>query len=110
MHIEKEITLDCSKFSNENIFYDELIPIFGFPDFFGRNINALIDCLSGLRYPEEGMIKVNVTKNGSLLLILKNYSSADDVAQKILMYAVEFVNFRSRQKHLVPAILLCLEC
>lgn len=109
MHIEKEITLDCSKFSNENIFYDEIIPIFGFPDFFGRNINALIDCLSGLRYPEEGMIKVNVTKNGSLLLILKNYSLADDIVQKTLMFSVESVNYRSQQDQLEPAILLCLE-
>ncbi len=109
MHIEKSVTLDCSKFINEGVFYDELIGVFGFPNFFGRNIHALIDCLSGLRYPEEGMIKVNITKTGTLLLKLKNYSLADDTTQKILMFSVESVNSRAQQEQLSPPILLCLE-
>lgn len=36
---------------------------FGFPDFYGANVNALIDCWTSLRFPEDGMVEITIEDN-----------------------------------------------
>ena len=50
------VRLDGANISNWMSFHDECQLAFGFPDFYGRNMNAWVDCLSYLR-DEEGMSK-----------------------------------------------------
>lgn len=43
------VRLDGSRIENWTTFHDACRTAFGFPDFYGRNMDAWIDCLSGLR-------------------------------------------------------------
>ena len=108
MKIEKCINLDFLAIKNTDELYDSLSKKLGFPDFFGRNINALIDCLSGLRYPEEGMISVNVSNKGCLSLNISNFSQSTELLKNIIIFSVGAVNKRYAEKGLEPALLLCL--
>ncbi|KAA8993836.1 barstar family protein [Affinibrenneria salicis] len=107
MRVEKSITLNFSSIKTVDELYDELSLKLGFPDFFGRNIDAVIDCMFGVRYPDEGMIKVNVSEDGCLSLNIKNFSSADVKLKDSIIHIVEYVNYKYQFKGLEPAILLC---
>jgi len=48
-------------------FHDQCSAVFGFPDFYGRNMNAWVDCLSYLR-DDDGMCKF-VLKPDEMLTI-----------------------------------------
>lgn len=41
----KTYVLDSARFSDVESFYDEVSAIFGFPEYFGRNLDAMADCL-----------------------------------------------------------------
>jgi RNAse (barnase) inhibitor barstar len=43
------VSLDGAKITDWPAFHRESQAAFGFPDFYGRNMSAWIDCLSGLR-------------------------------------------------------------
>lgn len=43
-----QYTLDASRFNGMETFYDEVIRTFSFPDHFGRNLDALYDCLTDI--------------------------------------------------------------
>lgn len=44
----KEIHLDCSKITDKASFHDEISAALSFPDYYGRNLDALYDCLAEL--------------------------------------------------------------
>jgi RNAse (barnase) inhibitor barstar len=50
------VRLDGEKINSWDAFHSESQAAFGFPDFYGRNIDAWIDCLSTLR-ENDGMTK-----------------------------------------------------
>ena len=58
----KTIQIDCKGLKEKDlhlVFKEKL----GFPDFYGMNWNALIDCLSYLREPEAEMTKVSLEED-----------------------------------------------
>jgi len=44
----KTVHVDASKIADWESFYDAFATAFGFPEFFGRNMDAWIDCMSSL--------------------------------------------------------------
>lgn len=48
------VQLDARKISDWHSFHAECQAVFGFPEFYGHNMDAWIDCLSDLR-EEDGM-------------------------------------------------------
>lgn len=46
-----QVTLDTSRIRDWESFHDVSMQTFGFPDFYGRNMDAWIDCLT---YLDEG--------------------------------------------------------
>jgi RNAse (barnase) inhibitor barstar len=48
------VRLDGREIIDWNAFHDACKRTFGFPEFYGRNMDAWIDCLSGLR-DDDGM-------------------------------------------------------
>jgi RNAse (barnase) inhibitor barstar len=45
---------DAASWSTLDLFHDEVSRTLGFPDYYGRNLDALSDCLSDLEVPEVG--------------------------------------------------------
>lgn len=49
-------------------FHDVFAEALGFPDFYGRNMNAWVDCLKYRESPGDGMANVNVEPGDTLVL------------------------------------------
>ena len=70
---------------------------FGFPDFYGKNLNAWIDCLTYLDEPDAGMSTVHVLPGQTLTLAIENAKSFKERCPDLFMALVEcvaFVNWR----------------
>ena len=77
-------------------FHSECEKVFGFPDFYGRNMNAWVDCLSYLR-DDDGMSKF-VLKENEVLTIEVQHSdklraAAPDIVEE-LQFCVAMINER----------------
>ena len=69
----------------------------GFPDFYGQNMNAWIDCMTSVDAPEEKMSSVNAPENGMLILVMLSVQDFKKRCPEIfdaLIDGVAFVNFR----------------
>jgi hypothetical protein len=85
--------------------------VFGFPDFYGRNMDAWIDCMTDLDDPSTGMTQVSVGKGDMVVL------SVDDAADFLrrcpeqhdtLIECAAFVNFRRVEMGQAPVLALLL--
>lgn len=86
-----------------------LMDSFGFPEFYGRNFPALVDCWSSLRHPSHELSKLHLdSMEDSLELTLLDMSSCGDEVVRTLISAVELVNQRAAQNDLSPVIKLVL--
>lgn len=71
-------------------FHDVFSEVMGFPDFYGRNMNAWVDCMTSLDSPAEGMSKI--------------YCVSPDV---VVLHLTDVENFKSRCHELYDAIVEC---
>lgn len=82
---------------------------FGFPDFYGNNFPALVDCWSSLRYPDDGMSTVVLGgTEDQLELRVDGLASCPEEVIRTLISAVEAVNARAELNGLDEVILLAL--
>jgi len=49
----KQYIIDGNNFTGVETFYDEVTKVFSFPEYFGRNLDALYDSLSDIGEPIE---------------------------------------------------------
>ena len=90
------IKIDFSNIETLDDLHDVLFKTFGFPDFYGRNIHALIDCISSIRYPEEGMTSFFLASDEFLLIRTKKMGEVEDSIAKFFIYAIECLNRREQ--------------
>ncbi len=82
---------------------------FGFPEFYGNNVNALIDCLSDLRYPEYGMSKFHLDSLDDVLLLeIKNLPNRDPLIINHFLTAIQGVHDKNLYADRTPSIHLIL--
>lgn len=72
----KEITINFDYLSKEGLLR-VLKEVLGFPDFFGMNWDALIDCVSYMRQPEAELSKVFLDDDEVLIINCKNLLQAN---------------------------------
>jgi hypothetical protein len=95
--MEYIVEIDCEKIVNWESFHDEFFLKMGFPDFYGRNMNAWIDCMSSLSDPEDGMTTIHCSKGGVVTLALLNALQLKNNYPEIYEAIIEcsaFVNYR----------------
>jgi len=95
--IVSKISVDCSKIRDWNTFHDEFARIFGFPDFYGRNMDAWIDCMTSLDDPEDGLSQIHCARGSVLTLELDNVEKFKKKSPKQYAALIEcsaFVNWR----------------
>jgi RNAse (barnase) inhibitor barstar len=85
-----EIRLDASKFLSWKTFHSYFQRKFGFPDFYGKNINAWIDCMGDLDKPEYGMVKnISIRKGQCVVFKINNIDDLKSQAHDIYMVIIE---------------------
>lgn len=84
------VRIDTRRIVDWDSFHDVFKEAFGFPEFYGRNLNAWIDCLSYLDDSDAGMTGIHVRPGETVTLQLED-----------VMY------FRQRCKELYDAIIEC---
>jgi hypothetical protein len=98
---------DATAVTDWDSFHTESQRAFGFPDFYGRNLDAWHDCLTHL---DDGMSRFDLAADETLTIEVRG---AHDFMQRCpqiaagLIEAVAFVNFRSLEVG-APARLLLL--
>lgn len=91
-------------------FHTESQKAFGFPDFYGRNMNAWVDCLSYLR-DDDGMSIFRLTENEVLKIEVTDAEvlrqKAPDILAELAM-CVDMINERYEDYGEKPALELVL--
>lgn len=64
------VRIDTTRIRDWASFHDVFSETFGFPDFYGRNMDAWIDCMTSLDDPAAGMSTIHAPKGGVLTLQL----------------------------------------
>ncbi|MBA8904082.1 MULTISPECIES: barstar family protein [unclassified Phyllobacterium] len=103
------IRIDCSNIFDEDSFHSVFAATFGFPAFYGRNMDAWVDCMTSLDEPDDGMTTVTVERGGIVVLQLDAIAQMRDRCRRTyddLLECSAFVNWRRMQSGLKPV--LCL--
>ncbi len=89
--------IDASRIVDWSSFHGVFAQALGFPSFYGRNMDAWIDCLSCLDEPEAAMTNVHAEPGGVVTLVIDN---VDDFSVRCpeqydaLVDCAAFVNWR----------------
>ncbi|MBV8666516.1 MAG: barstar family protein [Burkholderiaceae bacterium] len=105
-----KVTLDGEKIRGWESFHDECQHAFGFPEFYGRNMNAWVDCLSYLR-DEDGMSKFRLEPDEVLQIEVIHTESLRIRAPDILEdmeFCISAINERYEDYGEKPALELVL--
>jgi RNAse (barnase) inhibitor barstar len=95
------IKLDTQRIADWVTFHDVFTEILGFPGFYGRNMNAWIDCMTCLDDPSAGMTAIHAPVGGIVVLQLED---VDDFARRCpkqyeaIVQCAAFVNWRRIDK------------
>jgi hypothetical protein len=107
MHTVVEV--DTTKIDSWDSFHDVFTELLGFPGFYGRNMNAWIDCLTSIDEPDDGLTKIHVPKGGVLVLALSDAAGFAARCPEIYDAVIEcsaFVNYRRLEVGEAPVIAL----
>jgi RNAse (barnase) inhibitor barstar len=91
------VSLDCNAILDWDSFHKEFARVFGFPGFYGKNMNAWIDCLTSLDAPEDGMTNIHCEPGAVVSLRLENVKEFERRCPdqyKALIECSAFVNWR----------------
>ena len=88
------VRIDGRRLTDWESFHDTFAEGFGFPEFYGRNMNAWIDCMTSLDSPEDGLTTIHGTANDAVVLHITNASSIPPDVFEGLNECAAFVNWR----------------
>jgi|688.fasta_scaffold02841_16 hypothetical protein len=102
------VKLDGRKIAES--FHDYFAEEFGFPDFYGRGMDAWIDCMTYLDEPSAGMsTKIFVRPGESIVFHIEDINHLKDTnleAYNDLIECTSFVNYRRTEMGDTPLIYL----
>ena len=96
------VNINCDLITNWESFHLTFRSVFGFPDFYGNNMNAWIDCMSYIDDKDSGMTNVIISDSDTLLLNLENSENFKKRCIDIyfeLLECVAFVNCRNIERN-----------
>jgi hypothetical protein len=103
----KNVAIDASRISDWDSFHDIFSATFGFPGFYGRNMDAWNDCMTYLDDPDAGMTSVHVVSGEVVVLCISGITDFKKRCPEIYDALIEcssFVNNRRIERD-APAIL-----
>lgn len=105
------VEIDASSIRDEASFHRAFKDAFRFPDFYGNNLNAWIDCMSYLDNPTAGMSSVHVERGQTLCVLVSNASGFKLRCPELFLAMHEcaaFVNWHCVQAGDRPLIALAM--
>lgn len=99
------INIDGRRITDHTSFHAVFAEVFGFPDFYGCNMNAWIDCMTDLDDPDTGMTTVHGSASDPVVLHIDHVDSLPQDTFDDLVECAAFVNWR-RLELGEPAILI----
>ena len=91
------VRLETRRITDWETFHDVFAETLGFPGFYGRNMDAWIDCLSWLDDPSAEMTKVHAPPGGVVALELEHaadFSRRCPEQYEAIIDCAAFVNWR----------------
>lgn len=104
------VSMNGEAITSWDAFHDESQRVFGFPEFYGRNMNAWVDCLSYLR-DDDGMSKFRLKPDEVLRIEVRYAERMRAQAPEILddlAFCIEAINERYADYGEKPALELIL--
>jgi len=105
------VTLATDKITDTHSFHEQCISAFGFPNFYGRNMDAWTDCLSSLR-EDEGMSRFKLAREEQLFVTLVDFETFANRLPEIsnaLLVCIAAVNCRYVARNEMPGLALILQ-
>jgi hypothetical protein len=102
------VRIDARRMTNWDTFHRVFADAFGFPDFYGRNMNAWIDCMTSLDEPEDGLTSIHGSANDPVILQIDYANSLSKELFEAITECSAFVNWRKLEVG-EPAVLM-LSC
>ena len=91
------ITLPSDQITDWETFHAVFQSVFGFPEFYGRNMDAWNDCMTYLDDPDGGMSSVTIAKGGLVIIRVENAAAFKKRCPEqydALVECAAFVNYR----------------
>lgn len=104
-----KIILNANEFSSWDYFHDYFSKSFGFPDWYGRNMNAWIDLMTYLDDPDDSTTTFKIDPSDVLIIEINNCSNLTGIQDEVLQTIIDccsFVNYRRMDLSERPFILL----
>lgn len=102
------VRLDGAAIADWPTFHQACKTAFGFPDFYGGNMDAWVDCMSYLR-DDDGMTRFKLQENEVLTITITNAGALRAAAPEILddlQFCIEAINDRYTDYGEKPALAL----
>lgn len=106
------IRIDAGRLTDAAALHTVLAEAFGFPASYGKNLDALVDCLTYLDDPQAAMSRVQVFPGQVVLIAIEHTQGMSKQAAtqvKALVDAVAFVNWRRLEKKQPPVLAVAHE-
>lgn len=103
--------LNGKEITDEASFHAQCVLAFGFPEFYGNNIDAWVDCLSYLR-DDENMTKFRLKPNEVLDIVVQDAQAMKEQVPDLLeeiTFCVAGINERYEDYGEKPALKLVLK-
>ena len=108
----KTIQIETRKINDWGTFHDVFAQAFGFPDFYGRNMDAWIDCMSDISTTsQQGMTAVRIGLNEKLILDIPEADAWKKRCPEVFeafIDCVAFANYRNLEAGEEASLLLFL--
>lgn len=88
------VRIDATRITEWDTFHSVFAEVFGFPGFYGKNMNAWIDCMSYLDDPEAGMTSIHGTVSDPVVLQVDNIDRLPTELYLAIVECAAFVNWR----------------
>ncbi|HIC82662.1 MAG TPA: barnase inhibitor [Kiloniellaceae bacterium] len=106
------VRIDGRRIVDRESFHDVFAEAFGFPDFYGRNMDAWLDCLSSLDSSDDGMTQIRPPEGGVVVLQLDHADALSARCPEIFEDLVDcsaLVNLRLLERGLPPVLALAFQ-
>ena len=103
------VRIDGRRIVDRDSFHDVFAEAFGFPSFYGRNMDVWIDCMSSLGAPADGLAEVHAPQGDVIVLQIDNAEAFARRCPRLYEEFIDcaaFVNWRLLERGKPPVLAL----